>query len=118
MNTQSSTEAVVRTHVQTFLDQKGVAAIVADYDEDACLLSEGRTYRGRREIGIFFEDFIAGLPAQAMQRFSLRSLRTEGDLAYITWSAGAELPLGTDTFVVRNGKIVSQTVAIYAARAS
>ncbi len=114
----SVTEAVVRSHVQTFLDQKGIAAIVADYDEDACVLSEDKTYRGRREIGAFFEGFIAALPPQGIRRFSLRSLRVEGDLAYITWSVGSEWPLGTDTFVVRNGKIVAQTFAMHAARAS
>jgi ketosteroid isomerase-like protein len=119
MDTQPSvTETVVRNHLQAFLDQKGIAAILSDYDDDARFLSEQRTYHGRREIRNFFEDFIASLPPQAIKRFSLRSLRVEGDLAYITWSAGHELPLGTDTFVVRNGKIVSQTFAMYAAPAS
>ena len=42
-------------------------------------------------------------------------LNVDGELAYITWSAGREIPLGTDTFVVRNGKIVAQTVAAYTA---
>jgi hypothetical protein len=32
----------------------------------------------------------------------------------ITWSAGTDVPLGTDTFVVRDGKIVSQTFAMCA----
>lgn len=113
----SDTEAVVRNHLQAFLDQKGIAAIVSDYDDDARFLSEGRTYHGRREIRDFFEDFMASLPPQAINRFSLRSLRVEGDLAYITWSAGREIPLGTDTFVVCNGKIVSQTFAMYTAPA-
>jgi hypothetical protein len=39
----------------------------------------------------------------------------EGDLGYITWSAGAALPLGTDTFLVRDGKIVAQTFALCSA---
>lgn len=39
-------------------------------------------------------------------------------VAYITWSVGNELPLGTDTFVVRDGKIVSQTFAMYAPKAA
>lgn len=50
----------------------------------------------------------------AIERFSLRSLRVGGDIAYITWSVGSAIPLGTDTFVVDNGKIVSQTFAMYA----
>ena len=117
-NRSPATEAVVRNHLQVFLDQKGVAAILADYDEDAFFISEEKTYRGTREIGVFFENFLASLPPQGIRRFSLRSMRVEGDLAYITWSVGSEWPLGTDTFVVRNGKIVSQTFAMHSARAS
>jgi len=113
----SNTEAVVRKHLQASLDQKGIAAIVNDYDDDARFISEGRTYHGRPEISDFFEDFMASLPPQALDRFSLRSLRVEGNMAYITWSVGHEIPLGTDTFLVSNGKIVSQTFAMYAAPA-
>ena len=57
---------------------------------------------------------VAALPPQAIAQFTLRSLRVQGDVVYITWSAGPELPLGTDTFVVRKGRIASQTFAMYA----
>src|SRR5262245_12773151 len=114
MNTQhSTTEAIVRNHLQAFLEQKGIAAILSDYDDNARFHSEARTYHGKHEIGTFFEDFIAALPPDSTTRFSLRTLRVDGDLAYITWSAGDAVPLGTDTFVVRNGKIVAQTFAMY-----
>ncbi len=75
-------------------------------------------YRGKPEIREFFEGFIASLPPGAMRQFSLRSLRVEEELAYITWSAGSEIPLGTDTFVVHDGKIVSQTFVMYATAAA
>ena len=110
----SETEAVVRNHLQAFVDKKGVAAILTDYDDNASFHSESRTYRGTKEIGDFFEGFIAALPPGAADSFALRTLRVEGDLAYITWSAGRQIPLGTDTFVVRNGRIVSQTFTMYA----
>lgn len=114
MNTRSTdTEGVVRRHLQTFVERKGLDAIVSDYADEACLLSESSPHRGRPEIRRFFEDFIAGLAPGAIDEFALRSLRVDGDVAYITWSAGRELPFGTDTFVVRHGKIVAQTVAIY-----
>lgn len=115
MNTQSSvTEAVVRNHLQAFLEQKGVAAIVDDYDADARFYSESKIYQGKQEIHDFFTDFIGSLPAGAIDHFSLRSLRVDGNLAYITWSVGSDIPLGTDTLVVEDGKIVSQTFAMYA----
>ena len=118
MNTESSvTETVVRNHLQAFLAQKGIAAILKDYDEHARLFSEAKVYQGKQEIHRFFTDFIASLPAGGIDNFSLRSQRVDGSIGYITWSVGGDIPLGTDTFVVNNGKIVSQTFAMYAAPA-
>jgi ketosteroid isomerase-like protein len=110
---QSDTESVVRNHLQAFVEQRGIDAILRDYDDDARFLSEIRTYHGKREIRGFFEAFLASLPPNAINRFSLRTLRVEGEIAYITWGVGNVVPLGTDTFVVRNGKIVSQTFAMH-----
>lgn len=115
MNTRTTDpEGVVRRHLQTFVEQQGLDAILSDYADDAWLLNEAITFRGKPAIRRFFADFIAALPPGAIPAFALRNLRVEGEIAYITWSAGRELPHGTDTFVVRNGKIVSQTVATYA----
>jgi ketosteroid isomerase-like protein len=108
------TETVVRTHLEAFLKQKGIAAIMNDYAEDARFYSEARIYRGKQEIHGFFVDFIGSLPAGGVDQFSLRSKQVDGNVAYITWSVGTDIPLGTDTFVVNNGKIVSQTFAMYA----
>jgi ketosteroid isomerase-like protein len=118
MNVDSTvTETVVRNHLQAFLEQQPVTAIVSDYDDDARFYTEAEIYCGKREIHGFFEDFIASLPAQAIDRFTLRTLRVDRNIAYITWSVGDDIPLGTDTFVVANGKIVSQTFAMYAVSA-
>lgn len=108
MNTHSSdTETVVRHHLQAFVEQQGLDAILNDYADDACFLSEGRAYCGKPAIREFFEGFIAAPPPEAVSRFTLRSLRVQGDVAYITCSTGRALPLGTYTFVVRKGKIAS-----------
>jgi ketosteroid isomerase-like protein len=115
MSTQTSvTETVVRNHLQAFVEQKGLAAILNDYDENARFYSEAKIYQGKQEIHGFFKNFIDSLPAGAIERFSLRCLRADGNIAYITWSVGADIPMGTDTFVVDNGKIISQTFAMYA----
>lgn len=115
MNSQSAlTETVVRNHLQAFIEQQGVAAMLHDYDDNARFICEAKIYHGKQEIRGFFAEFIDSLPAGAIDRFSLKSLRVDGSMAYITWSVGADIPLGTDTFVVANGKIVSQTFAMYA----
>ncbi|WP_433782139.1 nuclear transport factor 2 family protein [Actinomycetospora sp. CA-101289] len=110
----SATETVVRHHLDALLERRGVAAIVSDYDPDARFITEDRTYRGTQEIHEFFDGFIAALPAGAIEHFTLRSLRVERDVAYITWCVADDIPLGTDTFVVDNDKIVAQTFAMHA----
>jgi ketosteroid isomerase-like protein len=118
MNAESSvTEAVVRNHLQAFLEQQGVDSIVKDYHEAALFYSEAKIYHGKQEVQGFFTDFIDSLPPGGIGRFELRSLQVEGNVAYITWRIGHEIPLGTDTFVVDRGKIVSQTFAMHAAPA-
>lgn len=117
MTQASTTESTVRKHLQAFLEQQGIAAILSDYEDEACFISQDKTYRGKDEIQEFFEGFIAALPPRAFERFALRSLRADGEVACITWNVGHDIPLGTDTFVVRNGKIASQTFAMYAAPA-
>ena len=118
MSTETSvTETVVRNHLQAFLERKGIAAILDDYDDNARFYSEAKIYRGRQEIHGCFVDFLGSLPPGGIDEFSLRSQRVDGSIAYITWSVGSNIPLGTDTFVVDNGKIVSQTFAMYAAPA-
>lgn len=113
--TAVETEAIVRRHLQAFIEQEGVDAIVADYADDACFLSDDRAYCGKPEIRKFFDAFIQALPPEAVSQFKLHTFLVKRDVAYITWSAGRQLPLGTDTFVVRQGRIVSQTFAMYAA---
>ena len=39
--------------------------------------------------------------------------RTNSDVAYIVWTVGEGIPLGTDTFIVRDGKIAQQTWAMH-----
>ncbi len=114
MNSLSSvTDTVIRSHLQAFLEQKGIDSIVRDYDDAAQFHTEAKVFHGKQEIHGFFVDFIDGLPAGAIERFELRTLQVEGSVGYITWSVGSEIPLGTDTFVVDNGRIVSQTFAMY-----
>ena len=110
------TEAVVRAHLTAFLEQRGIDAILADYHDDARFHSEERVYEGKREIGEFFTAFLASLPPGAIPRFALRTLAVDGELAFITWAVAPEIPLGTDTFVVRRGKIVRQTFAMHVGR--
>ena len=46
--------------------------------------------------------------------FSMLQQLVEGEIAYIVWSAESQryrVPLATDTYLIRDGKIVTQTFA-------
>jgi ketosteroid isomerase-like protein len=111
----STTEAVVGHHLDCFyaLDLQGV---VADYAPDAVMIVPTGVLRGVPEIMPFFRNFLAEF-AQAGATFDMRQQVIEGDVAYIRWVAqtpDTTYELGTDTFVVRNGKIAAQTYAVNA----
>ena len=113
-SSSSETESVVRKHLTAFLQRKGVGAIVSDYGEGARLYTEHQVFIGRPEIHRFFAQFLDALPPGAIDRFELRSLRVDGTIAFITWRVEGDIPLGTDTFIVEDGRIVSQTFAMHA----
>lgn len=116
MKTEASvTESVVHNHLRAFLEQQGVPAILSDYEENARFITETQIYRGKGAIHGFFTEFLGSLPPGAIDQFALRSLQIDGDVAYITWCVGDDIPLGTDTLVVTDGKIVVQTFAMHTA---
>jgi hypothetical protein len=48
-------------------------------------------------------------------KFKMIRQEISGEVAFIVWSAESDkyrFPLATDTFVIRNGKIVTQTVVM------
>jgi ketosteroid isomerase-like protein len=108
-------ESVVRKHLHTFLQGQGADAIVSDYHDGARLYTEDHVFVGKPEIHRFFSQFLNALPPGATDRFRLKSLQVDGSMAFITWCVDGDIALGTDTFVVQEGKIVSQTFAMHAA---
>jgi len=114
MNRESShTEAVLRRHLQAFLEQRGVDAILADCADDACLIAKrNRTAEGSRSATSSTRSSADFRPRPSASS-PCGACAYRDDVAYITWSAGRELPLGIDTFVVRDGRIVLQTFAMY-----
>jgi hypothetical protein len=72
------------------------------------------TLHGRGAVRNFFATLLASLPADWLAQFKMNRQDVEGEIAYIFWQAPPAFPLATDTFVVRNGKILVQTFAMLA----
>lgn len=111
-----STEEVLNHHLQMF-GAGDLAGTLEDYSSGSVIISpDGSVLRGLDQISGLFQAFFAEF-AKPGASFSLNQQVVEGEIAYIAWSAETAdnvYELGTDTFLIRDGKIVTQTVAVKA----
>ena len=113
METRSkSTEATVIHHLEAFF-RKRIDGVVEDYAEDAVFIAPGGALRGRAAIRNFFTTFIETMPAGFLDAFVMREQQFAGELGYIVWDVAPWVHFATDSFVVRDGKIVLQTFAAH-----
>ena len=103
------TAAVLKRHLDA-VKAGDIDGIMADYAADAVFYTPDGPLRGQAAIRGFFEEL--KLPAEFWESFKMIRQDTEGEIAYMVWSGGVS-PLGTDTFVIRGGKIVVQTFAVH-----
>lgn len=107
---KASTRDVVDRHLKCFFagDLNGV---LSDYAAGAVFFTPAGPLRGAAEIRPLFEAMIAEFRKPGA-RFDLKQKFIEAGSAYILWeaeSADQVYELGTDTFVVQDGKIVAQS---------
>jgi ketosteroid isomerase-like protein len=105
-----STKDVLDRHLRNF-GERNLDGILADYAPGAVLFTADGPLLGVDAIRPLFRTMIAefGKPGAS---FSMKHAAVEGDFAYIRWSAETAenvYELGTDTFVVKDGKIVAQS---------
>src|SRR5689334_16605884 len=102
----TSTEAVLQNHLRAAT--VGVDAIMQDYTDESVLITHDATYRGLAEIRGFFTALLGALPARFFDTMKMNRQETVGEVAYILWERKPIISQATDTFVVRNGKILFQ----------
>jgi len=108
----ASTQEVLDHHLQAF-GEGDLEAILKDYNEDSILCTQDGVLEGLHEIKPLFESFFAEF-AKPGASFGMDHQTVRGELAFIVWhaeSADRHFDLGTDTFIIRDGKIVAQTFA-------
>jgi len=106
----ASTKDVLDHHLKAF-DQGDLNGVLSDYAPDAIFFTKDGALKGVDAIRQLFEALIAefGKPGAT---FNMKQQVVEGDYAYILWTAETAdniYELATDTFVVREGKIVAQS---------
>jgi ketosteroid isomerase-like protein len=108
----TSTKDVVDNHLKYF-GEGDLKGILSDYAPGAVLFTPDGPLKGADAIRPLFQAMIAefGKPGAT---FSMKQQSVEGDYAYIFWTAETAdnvYEVATDTFVVRDGKIVAQSFA-------
>ena len=108
----ASTKDVVDHHLKSF-GEGDLQGILADYAPGAVLFTPDGPLRGADAMRPLFQAMIAEF-AEPGAVFSMKQQSVEGDVAYILWSAETAdhvYEVATDTFIVRDGKIVAQSFA-------
>ena len=108
----ATTQEVLAHHLEFFgkLDLDGT---MADYADEATFISQGGVLHGSSAIRQFFGSLFEEFQKPGMS-FDLLQHEVDGVTAYIVWTAESAdnvFEMGTDTFIVQNGKIVTQTFA-------
>ena len=91
-----------------------VDGVIADYADTAVVFTPGGETRGKAALRKMFAGIFGGppgsrAPLEVQQKFFTK------DIGYIVWVQNAGKPeelRGSDTFLVRKGKIVTQTVML------
>jgi len=110
-----TTESVLNHHLESFA-AGNVSEMLEDYTDESIVVGPEETLRGREAIGALFQSWFDSVFQPGTYSFTMNRVDIDGDFAYIIWQAkceGVDFLLGTDTFVVKSGKIVYQTLAVY-----
>lgn len=106
------TQSVLDHHWETFV-KNDLEGVMEDYSEESVLITPDATYRGLEEIRQNFINAFKAFPAQE-SKLTLNKSIVVKDVGYILWEADVSefnLSFATDSFIIRNGKIIRQTYA-------
>jgi ketosteroid isomerase-like protein len=109
-------ETIVAHHLASA--QRGdVDSVMADYAADAVLITPDTAITGRSAIRAVFQRLVGGnaAPGDSPGALQVQKRVFKGNVGYLLWVQHAGTPdevRGSDTFFIRNGKIVAQTVVM------
>ncbi len=109
-NLDESSKEIIMHHLESFIDNH-LDGVMSDYTNDSVLVTRDGTYTGIKEIEGFFSNLMVHFP-KAKSKFDLDKITANGSLVYIIWHAktpSLEVTLGSDTYIIKDGKISRQT---------
>lgn len=109
---ETKTKEILDHHWNTF-QANDLDGVMADYTEESVLITPDKTVSGLADLRKHFADVFLLFPTDSTTLKLDKSIVNK-DVAYIIWSADApkiDISYGTDTFIIKDGKIVRQTFA-------
>ena len=110
--TKRSTLEVLQHHLK-YCQSCDLEETLKDYTEDSTLINGAGPHHGLDEIRAFFKESMSCcLPPESV--YETIDQFVDGEMALTVWKAESpfcSIPFGTDTYIIRNGKIVQQTYA-------
>jgi hypothetical protein len=107
---ERSATAVFESHLALTDAGRGADDIRTNFSPDCVVLTSRGTFRGRDGLNRLAEALDAELPGA---RYHYETKVVEGDVAFLEWSAEcdkASVHDGADSFVIRDGLIIAQTI--------
>jgi ketosteroid isomerase-like protein len=106
----TTTREILDHHLNAFF-QYDINGVLSDYGKDIVFFTANGPLNGVEALRPLFETLIAEFRKPGAS-FNMDQYFVEGDHGYILWNAETAdnvYEMATDTFVVRNGKIVAQS---------
>jgi hypothetical protein len=104
-----STESTLTHHLRAF--GEGIESIMSDFTEESVVFTPDGQLHGLEQIRALFDGFLHG-PPELLKAMTVTRQDVQGDVAYLLWKAEPFIPFAADTFLIRNDKILVQTIAI------
>lgn len=101
--------SAVFSHHLSLLGTDRLDELMQDYSSESVVMSPNQSFSGLEQIRAFFQAAIAGSPAGFFEAFTIVRQDIHGEIAYMVWKAEPFVKSGTDTFVIRDGKILAHT---------
>ena len=111
---------IVNRHM-AFANAGNIDGIVGDYADDGVAITAGKATAGKTALRAMFAGMLAPRPAAAgvaaPPKAVMKNLKiwADGDVGFVAWEMNPGTPQavkGTDSFLVRHGKILVQSVFI------
>jgi len=99
-------------HLDSFM-HNDLQALMSDYTDESVFVTHDATYNGLNEIKGFFTALLIHFP-KGESHFELDKMVVKDGLGFIVWHAASPslvVPMGSDTFIIKDDKIFQQTFA-------